>query len=184
MKIALAQQNYHIGNFEENVKKIIQGIEWAKKQKADLVVFSELCICGYPPRDFLEFNDFSNWRPCHRSNFPVPGSRLRKRSGTSSFSTGSPPAVRPRDVNRRAAPANISCTARRTRSFGRVGAYNPRRSRFAAPASLSTTSRRRTATKSNRAFCCVERALRFARLRDPTLSVGPGSAEMATYECA
>jgi len=60
MKIALAQQNYHIGNFEENVKKIIQGIEWAKKQKADLVVFSELCICGYPPRDFLEFNDFIN----------------------------------------------------------------------------------------------------------------------------
>ena len=60
MKIALAQQNYHIGNFEENVKKIIEGIRWAKKQKADLVVFSELCICGYPPRDFLEFNDFIN----------------------------------------------------------------------------------------------------------------------------
>jgi len=60
MKIALAQQDYHNGNFEENVKKIIQGIEWAKKQKADLVVFSELCICGYPPRDFLEFNDFIN----------------------------------------------------------------------------------------------------------------------------
>jgi len=60
MKIALAQQNYHIGNFEENVKKIIEGIGWAKEQKADLVVFSELCICGYPPRDFLEFNDFIN----------------------------------------------------------------------------------------------------------------------------
>jgi NAD+ synthase (glutamine-hydrolysing) len=60
MKIALAQQNYHIGNFEENTKKIIEGINWAKKEKADLVVFSELCICGYPPRDFLEFNDFIN----------------------------------------------------------------------------------------------------------------------------
>ncbi|MCW3118360.1 MAG: synthetase [Chitinophagaceae bacterium] len=60
MKIALAQQNYHIGNFEENVKKIISGIGWAKKQQADLVVFSELCVCGYPPRDFLEFNDFIN----------------------------------------------------------------------------------------------------------------------------
>jgi len=58
MKIALAQQNYHIGNFERNVQKIIDGISWAKKQNADLVVFSELCICGYPPRDFLEFNDF------------------------------------------------------------------------------------------------------------------------------
>ena len=60
MKIALAQQNYHIGNFEENTRKIIEGIQWAKSQNADLVVFSELCVCGYPPRDFLEFNDFIN----------------------------------------------------------------------------------------------------------------------------
>lgn len=58
MRIALAQQSYHIGNFEENTRKIIEGIQWAKKQKADLVMFSELCICGYPPRDFLEFDDF------------------------------------------------------------------------------------------------------------------------------
>ncbi len=60
MKIALAQQNYHIGNFEENTRKIVEGIDWAKSQQADLVVFSELCVCGYPPRDFLEFNDFIN----------------------------------------------------------------------------------------------------------------------------
>ncbi len=60
MRIALAQQNYHIGNFEKNAQKIIDGINRAKKQRADLVVFSELCICGYPPRDFLEFNDFIN----------------------------------------------------------------------------------------------------------------------------
>jgi NAD+ synthase (glutamine-hydrolysing) len=60
MKIALAQQNYHIGNFAENTRKIIEGIDWAKARGADLVVFSELCICGYPPRDFLEFEDFIN----------------------------------------------------------------------------------------------------------------------------
>ncbi|MCW3112361.1 MAG: synthase [Segetibacter sp.] len=58
MKIVLAQQNYHIGNFEKNTEKIISGINEAKRQGADLVVFSELCVCGYPPRDFLEFNDF------------------------------------------------------------------------------------------------------------------------------
>jgi len=58
MKIALAQQNYHIGNFEDNTRKIIEGIKWAKQQKADLVLFTELCVCGYPPRDFLEFDDF------------------------------------------------------------------------------------------------------------------------------
>src|SRR5688572_15928141 len=58
MKIFLAQQNYHIGNFEENATKIIEGIQLAKKAGADLVMFSELSVCGYPPRDFLEFNDF------------------------------------------------------------------------------------------------------------------------------
>src|SRR5882672_9668328 len=58
MKIALAQQNYHIGNFEYNTARIIEAIHQAKKQEADLVVFSELAVCGYPPRDFLEFEDF------------------------------------------------------------------------------------------------------------------------------
>ncbi|MEO6000073.1 MAG: NAD+ synthase [Chitinophagaceae bacterium] len=60
MKIALAQQNYHIGNFENNTRKIIEAITKAKQMGAELVVFSELCICGYPPRDFVEFNDFIN----------------------------------------------------------------------------------------------------------------------------
>lgn len=60
MKIFLAQQNYHIGNFEENARKIIEGINKAKEAGADLVLFSELCVCGYPPRDFLEFHDFIN----------------------------------------------------------------------------------------------------------------------------
>src|SRR5450631_123800 len=58
MKIALVQQNYHIGNFEYNREKIIQGIRLAKENGADLAVFSELSVCGYPPRDFLEFQDF------------------------------------------------------------------------------------------------------------------------------
>ena len=65
MKIFLAQQNYHIGNFEKNREKIINGIEMGRKAGADLVLFSELCICGYPPRDFLEFNDFI--RKCYES---------------------------------------------------------------------------------------------------------------------
>ncbi len=60
MKIVLAQQNYHIGNFDSNLQKIIAGIAEAKRQGADLVVFSEMCISGYPARDFVEFNDFIN----------------------------------------------------------------------------------------------------------------------------
>jgi NAD+ synthase (glutamine-hydrolysing) len=58
MKIVLAQQNYHIGNFEKNTQKIIAAIEEAKQQHADLIVFSEMSVCGYPARDFVEFNDF------------------------------------------------------------------------------------------------------------------------------
>jgi len=58
MKIFLAQQNYHIGNFESNSQKIIAAIEAAKKQGGDIIIFSELSVCGYPPRDFLEFDDF------------------------------------------------------------------------------------------------------------------------------
>jgi NAD+ synthase (glutamine-hydrolysing) len=60
MKILLAQQNYHIGNFERNRDKIIEGIRKAKEEGAELVLFPELSICGYPPRDFVEFNDFIN----------------------------------------------------------------------------------------------------------------------------
>ena len=50
MKIAIAQQNYHVGNFEANTAKIIAAIEEAKKHSGDLIVFSELAVCGYPPR--------------------------------------------------------------------------------------------------------------------------------------
>ncbi len=60
MKIALAQLNYHIGNFEANTEKIIQTASMAEIQGAELVVFAELSIPGYPARDFLEFEDFIN----------------------------------------------------------------------------------------------------------------------------
>jgi len=58
VKIALAQLNYHIGNFGDNILKIRQSIARAKNEGADLVVFAELAVSGYPPRDFLEFDDF------------------------------------------------------------------------------------------------------------------------------
>lgn len=58
MKITLAQLNYHIGNFEGNLKQMLDAVATAKAAGADIVCFSELSICGYPPRDFLEFDDF------------------------------------------------------------------------------------------------------------------------------
>ncbi|MGM0613712.1 MAG: NAD+ synthase [Bacteroidota bacterium] len=58
MNIALAQLNFHIGNFNQNISKIITHIKEAQNSGADLVVFPELAISGYPPRDFLGFDDF------------------------------------------------------------------------------------------------------------------------------
>jgi NAD+ synthase (glutamine-hydrolysing) len=58
MRIALAQLNYIIGDFDLNTAKITETIEKCRLQNVDLVVFAELSVCGYPPRDFLEFDDF------------------------------------------------------------------------------------------------------------------------------
>jgi NAD+ synthase (glutamine-hydrolysing) len=58
MKIALAQINTHIGNISSNVSTIILHIERAKRDGAQLIVFPELCICGYPPLDLLEYDAF------------------------------------------------------------------------------------------------------------------------------
>lgn len=58
MRIAIAQLDYHIGNFEGNLQKMLTYIEKARQERADIVLFGELAVCGYPPRDFLEFDDF------------------------------------------------------------------------------------------------------------------------------
>ena len=58
MRFSVAQLNYHIGNFESNKGKIVNAIKKAKDQKSDLIIFSELCIPGYPPYDLLDRYDF------------------------------------------------------------------------------------------------------------------------------
>jgi NAD+ synthase/NAD+ synthase (glutamine-hydrolysing) len=54
MKIALAQFNPTVGDFEGNAARIVSLATQAKERGADLAVFSELCICGYLPLDLLE----------------------------------------------------------------------------------------------------------------------------------
>jgi NAD+ synthase (glutamine-hydrolysing) len=54
MKIALAQFNPTVGDFAGNSARILSLSERAKQRGADLAVFSELCLCGYPPQDLLE----------------------------------------------------------------------------------------------------------------------------------
>lgn len=58
MKIALAQLNYCIGDFDGNTEKMVAAAKKANAQGAELVVFSELSVCGYFPFDCLEFSDF------------------------------------------------------------------------------------------------------------------------------
>lgn len=65
MKIALAQHNFQIANFEGNLELIRNSINKAKNEGVDLIVFSELSVCGYPPLDLLELKDF--YDKCYES---------------------------------------------------------------------------------------------------------------------
>ena len=58
MKIALAQINPTVGDFQRNTEKICAFIDRAKNQDADLIVFPELAVTGYPPKDFLDIPAF------------------------------------------------------------------------------------------------------------------------------
>lgn len=51
MNIAIAQLNYHIGNLQSNTRKILDAISEAKEKGADLIVFAEMAIGGYPAKD-------------------------------------------------------------------------------------------------------------------------------------
>ena len=58
MKIALAQFNPTVGDFAGNSARILELAAQAKQRGADLAVFTELCLCGYPPQDLLERPSF------------------------------------------------------------------------------------------------------------------------------
>ena len=58
LKIALAQLNFTVADIEANSAKIIAAAEQAKRQQADVILFPELCVTGYPPEDLLLRQDF------------------------------------------------------------------------------------------------------------------------------
>lgn len=94
MKIAIAQLNFFVGDFEGNLAKMLSAVEEAKLQGADLVAFPELATCGYPPRDFLEFDDFI--RQAERSV-----QRLAKAARGIAIAVGSPsrnPVIEGKDL--------------------------------------------------------------------------------------
>ncbi|HCL55786.1 MAG TPA: NAD+ synthase [Spirochaetia bacterium] len=54
MKILISQLDSHIGNFEKNYQKIMDASLQAAEEKADLIIFPELFLTGYPPMDLLD----------------------------------------------------------------------------------------------------------------------------------
>ncbi|UCF98576.1 MAG: NAD+ synthase [Spirochaetaceae bacterium] len=58
MKIAIGQINPTIGDFVGNATKILGYVDRAHKKGADVVVFPEMCVCGYPPMDLLDHGSF------------------------------------------------------------------------------------------------------------------------------
>ena len=63
MKVALAQINPTIGAFDQNLNKILKNVDLAIKQQCDLIVFSEMVLTGYPPKDVLEKKEFVSKQP-------------------------------------------------------------------------------------------------------------------------
>ena len=53
MRVALAQVNVTVGDLPGNREKILGFVERARQHEADIVVFPELALCGYPPEDLL-----------------------------------------------------------------------------------------------------------------------------------
>src|SRR5215467_4189726 len=76
MRIALAQFNPTVGDFAGNAAKILDFAQRAHERGADLVVFSELCLCGYLPLDLIERPQFieRNERElgCLAKRVPIP----------------------------------------------------------------------------------------------------------------
>ncbi|MCO5247910.1 MAG: NAD+ synthase [Chitinophagales bacterium] len=58
MKIGIAQQNYIIGDFEGNLAQIKSAIDTAYKQQADILLFPEMSVCGYPSYDLNHYSEF------------------------------------------------------------------------------------------------------------------------------
>ncbi|AXJ01785.1 NAD+ synthase (glutamine-hydrolysing) [Cyclonatronum proteinivorum] len=89
MKIRLAQLNPTIGDISGNLRLMREAYETALQDEVDLLVFPELCVCGYPPLDLLERRDFIRSIERHVEDFiastgetgVIFGSPVRNRNG-------------------------------------------------------------------------------------------------------
>jgi len=58
MKVALAQIDTTVGAFESNAARMLERAKEAADKGAQLILFPELALCGYPPKDLLELGEF------------------------------------------------------------------------------------------------------------------------------
>jgi len=75
MKIGIAQVNPTIGDFPGNAGKVLSFAERAHEAGCALVVFPEMCLCGYPPMDLLDYDNFveENLKALRRVQAGAPG---------------------------------------------------------------------------------------------------------------
>ncbi|HVB55701.1 MAG TPA: NAD+ synthase [Candidatus Acidoferrales bacterium] len=94
MKIALAQFNPTVGDFEGNSARILELACAAQSGGADIAVFSELCVCGYPPQDLIERSAFirRNQEVVERLARTAPIPSLVGYAGKAQDDTGKPVA--------------------------------------------------------------------------------------------
>src|ERR1700704_6134285 len=71
MKIAIAQINCTVGDLTGNAARILDFVQRARAQSADVVVTPELALCGYPPEDLLLRDDF--YRSCDHALLQLAG---------------------------------------------------------------------------------------------------------------
>jgi len=94
MKIALAQFNPTVGDFAGNAARMLEMASEAKSRGAHLAVFSELCLCGYPPQDLVERPSFleTNLKELKRLAARMPMPAIVGYVGKAQDSTGKPAA--------------------------------------------------------------------------------------------
>ncbi|MGA2900141.1 MAG: nitrilase-related carbon-nitrogen hydrolase, partial [Candidatus Acidiferrales bacterium] len=94
MNIALAQFNPTVGDFEGNSARILELAHQAQSRGAELAVFSELCLCGYPPQDLSERPAFDelNQKELLRLAKKIPLPSLVGYVGGAQDNTGKPVA--------------------------------------------------------------------------------------------
>ena len=147
MRIALAQMNTVVGDLEGNRRRILERLDEARAAEADLVLFPELAVTGYPPEDLLLRPGFLRAAArCSRTSLPRRAGSRRSSGRPTSTATSSTRARSARTARSR------RCTA--------------------SSSSRTTASSTRTATSSRDASSCSFAAARRSSVRPSARTSG------------